>query len=43
MQARTHRDIAFFDAAVRQLRMHFEQLETRAASERGAPVRRKPR
>lgn len=27
MQARTFRDIAFFDAAVRQLRLHFKQLD----------------
>jgi TetR/AcrR family transcriptional repressor of nem operon len=31
MQARTFRDLAYFDAAVRQLRRHFKQLD------RGAP------
>lgn len=30
MQARTHRDVAYFDRAVAQLREHFELLETRA-------------
>jgi AcrR family transcriptional regulator len=30
MQARTHRDVAFFDRAVAQLRAHFELLEARA-------------
>jgi len=45
MQARTYRSLAAFDAAVRQLRGHFEQLHARAA-ERGAAVpvtQRKPR
>jgi TetR/AcrR family transcriptional regulator, transcriptional repressor for nem operon len=28
MQARTHRDVAFFDRAVAQLRLHFDHLET---------------
>lgn len=28
MQARTHRDVAYFDRAVNQLRVHFELLET---------------
>lgn len=27
MQARTHRDVAYFDRAVKQLRMHFDLLE----------------
>lgn len=27
MQARTHRDVAFFDRAIAQLRLHFDQLE----------------
>lgn len=27
MQARTHRDVAYFDRAVRQLRLYFEYLE----------------
>jgi TetR/AcrR family transcriptional regulator, transcriptional repressor for nem operon len=30
MQARTHRDVAYFDRAVTQLRAHFELLEARA-------------
>jgi len=30
MQARTHRDVAYFDRAVKQLRIHFELLETKA-------------
>ena len=35
MQARTHRDVAYFDRAVAQLRAHFDSLEERA----GARVR----
>ena len=27
MQARTYRDVAFFDRAVAQLRVYFDQLE----------------
>ncbi len=34
MQARTHRDVAPFDAGVRQLRHYFQQLEQSAAHER---------
>lgn len=34
MQARTHRDVAYFDRAVKQLRVHFELLEKTA----GAPA-----
>lgn len=30
MQARTHRDVAYFDRAVSQLRVHFELLATKA-------------
>ena len=30
MQARTHRDVAYFDRAVQQLRAHFELLQARA-------------
>ena len=30
MQARTHRDVAYFDRAVAQLRAHFELLEQAA-------------
>ncbi|MGD9980154.1 MAG: TetR/AcrR family transcriptional regulator [Hyphomonadaceae bacterium] len=30
MQARTHRDVAYFDRAVKQLREHFELLESAA-------------
>jgi TetR/AcrR family transcriptional regulator, transcriptional repressor for nem operon len=32
MQARTHRDIAYFDRGVAMLRAHFELLEARAAA-----------
>jgi len=32
MQARTHRDVAFFDGAVRQLRNYFDYLEQEARS-----------
>jgi TetR/AcrR family transcriptional regulator, transcriptional repressor for nem operon len=31
MQARTHRDVAFFDRAVKQLRAHFDMLESAAS------------
>jgi TetR/AcrR family transcriptional regulator, transcriptional repressor for nem operon len=31
MQARTHRDIAYFDASVRQLRRYFDTLKRKAA------------
>ncbi|MBC7986833.1 MAG: TetR/AcrR family transcriptional regulator [Sphingomonadaceae bacterium] len=34
MQARTHRDVAYFDRGVAMLREHFAMLEARAASER---------
>jgi TetR/AcrR family transcriptional regulator, transcriptional repressor for nem operon len=30
MQARTHRDVAYFDRAVKELRMHFDLLEAAA-------------
>jgi AcrR family transcriptional regulator len=33
MQARTHRDPAYFDSSVRQLRIHFEHLEHEAAQQ----------
>ena len=33
MQARTHRDPAYFDSSVRQLRIHFEHLEREAAQQ----------
>ena len=32
MQARTHRDVAYFDGSVRQLRAYFDHLERAAAS-----------
>ena len=32
MQARTHRDVAYFDSSVRQLRAYFDLLEREAAS-----------
>ena len=34
MQARTHRDVAFFDGSVRQLAAYFVELERRAKTER---------
>jgi TetR/AcrR family transcriptional regulator, transcriptional repressor for nem operon len=44
MQARTFRDIASFDGAVRQLRSHFERLLREAKPPRArAPARRKER
>lgn len=33
MQARTHRDVAFFDGSVRQLGVYFAELENRACTE----------
>jgi TetR/AcrR family transcriptional repressor of nem operon len=33
MQARTHRDPAYFDSSVRQLRIHFDHLEREAAQQ----------
>lgn len=45
MQARTHRDVAHFDRAVRQLRMYFDCLEQKAAAVRtkdGAATRKAP-
>ncbi len=33
MQARTHRDPAYFDSSVRQLRLHFDHLEREAAQQ----------
>jgi AcrR family transcriptional regulator len=35
MQARTHRDVKYFDASMRQLRSHFDRLEAEAA---GSPT-----
>ena len=54
MQARTHRDVAYFDHSVRQLRHYFEHLERAAALEavsvtlppralKGAKISRKKR
>jgi AcrR family transcriptional regulator len=40
MQARTHRDVAYFDSSVRQLRTYFDLLEREAAS--GKPPSAKP-
>lgn len=34
MQARAHREVAYFDRAVAQLRVHFELLETKARTRR---------
>ena len=41
MQARTHRDVAYFDSSVRQLRAYFDHLEREAA--RAKPSSAKPR
>ena len=43
MQARTHRDPAYFDSSVRQLRIHFDHLEREAGQQppRAKPPRRK--
>jgi AcrR family transcriptional regulator len=38
MQARTHRDAAYFDSSVRQLRIHFDHLE-REAAQQPSPAR----
>ena len=45
MQARTHRDVAYFDRAVRQLRDYVELLcrSTGAAAPKDTPARRRPR
>ena len=40
MQARTHRDVAYFDSSVRQLRAYLDLLEREAAS--GKPPSAKP-
>ena len=42
MQARTHRDVGFFDRTVQQLRDYFELLG-RAAATQAAPVGRRAR
>jgi AcrR family transcriptional regulator len=43
MQARTHRDPAYFDSSVRQLRIHFDHLEREAPQppSRARPPRKK--
>lgn len=38
MQARTHRDIGYFDRAVAELRRYFELLEQQATSRDGATL-----
>ena len=43
MQARTFRDVAYFDAAVRQLRAYFDRLLREAAPRRSARAARKPK
>src|SRR5205814_8102623 len=40
MQARTHRDVTYFDSSVRQLRAYFDLLEREAAS--GKPPSARP-
>jgi TetR/AcrR family transcriptional regulator, transcriptional repressor for nem operon len=45
MQARTHRDVAYFDNSVRQLRAYFDFLEREAANRkpsRAKPPRKRP-
>lgn len=44
MQARTHRDVAYFDSSVRQLRSYFDHLERGAADKalRSKPPRKRP-
>jgi len=44
MQARTHRDVAYFDSSVRQLRNYFDHLERDAAQKpsRAKPPRKRP-
>lgn len=44
MQARTHRDVAYFDSSVRQLRSYFNHLEREAATapSRATPPRKRP-
>jgi AcrR family transcriptional regulator len=42
MQARTHRDVGYFDRSVRQLRAYFDQLE-RDAAQAATTARRPPR
>jgi AcrR family transcriptional regulator len=42
MQARTHRDVHYFDGSVRQLRAYFDHLEREAANTR-PPTARRPR
>jgi len=43
MQARTFRDVAYFDAAVRQLRAYFDRLLREAPPRRRGPRARKPK
>ena len=40
MQSRTHRDVAYFDNAVRQLRFYFDCLEQQAKAKRSKPATR---
>ena len=44
MQARTHRDVAYFDSSVRQLRHYFDHLQCEAARKpsRTKPPRKRP-
>ena len=44
MQARTHRDVAYFDSSVRQLRIYFDHLEREAAQQPSSakPPRKRP-
>jgi AcrR family transcriptional regulator len=40
MQSRTHRDVAYFDGSVRQLRRYVDQLQREAAAERPFAIKR---
>jgi len=44
MQARTHRDVTYFDSSVRQLRIYFDHLEREAAQKPSSakPPRKRP-
>ena len=44
MQARTHRDVAYFDSSVRQLRHYFDHLQREASDKpsRAKPPRKRP-
>jgi AcrR family transcriptional regulator len=43
MQSRTHREVGYFDRAVKQLRDYFDYLERAAARAPEAPIKRPPK